>query len=142
VKRQTGVTVTYVRSGPSREVDSAIGIHVYRVLQEALSNVARHSGTDAAWVRLRFTGDGLELEIEDRGKGIDPQTGRRGLGIVGMKERAALVGGNIEFLRPAQGGLLIRLTVPLQQSGERLRPYRAEDAPIRGERGWGPASSK
>ena len=116
VERQTGVAVSYERHGAARPVDSTVSIHVYRVLQEALSNVSRHSGADRAWVRLRFEADRLELEIEDHGRGLDPQLPRRGLGLVGMRERAALVGGTIEFLRPTEGGTLVRLTVPIDSS--------------------------
>jgi two-component system sensor histidine kinase UhpB len=97
-------------------VDSAIGIHVYRVLQEALSNVARHSGAKRAWVRLRFTPSSLELEVEDHGRGFDAESPRRGLGIVGMRERATLVSGTLDFLRPTAGGTLVRLTVPLPRT--------------------------
>ena len=59
-------------NGPVRRRPSTapIGIHVYRVLQEALNNVARHSGSRQAWVRLRFEPDALELEVEDHGKGL------------------------------------------------------------------------
>lgn len=113
VERQTGVSVSYERSGPARPIDSAVGIHVYRVLQEALSNVARHSGAGRAWVRLRFAPDALELEIEDHGKGLRAESPRRGLGIVGMRERAALVGGTLAFQQPPDGGTLVRLVVPL-----------------------------
>jgi len=78
-----------------------------------LTNVARHAGVTKAWVRLRFTGSLLELDIEDHGKGTDPSAPRRGLGIVTMRERAALVGGTIEFTRPSEGGTLVRVRVPL-----------------------------
>jgi signal transduction histidine kinase len=128
VERQTGVIVSYERSGPARPVDSAVGIQVYRVLQEALSNVARHSGADRASVRLRFMPAALELEVEDHGKGIDTASPRRGLGIVGMRERAALVGGTIVFVTPAGGGTLVRLTVsiaPMEEGGTREREARA-----------------
>jgi signal transduction histidine kinase len=111
--RQTGLAIVYERSGQVRAVDSAIGIHVYRVLQEALSNVTRHSGADRAWVRLRFGDEALELTVEDHGGGIRADSKRSGLGIVGMRERAALVGGAIEFSVPTEGGTLVRLTVPL-----------------------------
>jgi signal transduction histidine kinase len=94
-----------------------MGIHVYRVLQEALSNVARHSGSDRAYVRLRFSITGLELEVEDHGKGLTPVVGRHGLGLVAMRERAAIVGGALELLRPASGGTLVRLHVPLKAAG-------------------------
>jgi signal transduction histidine kinase len=124
VQRQTGLVVSYERSGPAREVDSAVGIQVYRVLQEALANVSRHAGTDRAWVRMRFTPDTLVLEVEDHGKGIDnTESARRGLGIIGMRERVALVGGAISFTRPVEGGTLVRLTVPIPpvEHGEHTR---------------------
>jgi signal transduction histidine kinase len=117
VERQTGVAVSYERTGEAPVVDSAVGIHVYRVLQEALSNVARHSGTNRAWVRLQFEPEALQLDIEDHGQGIHLEPRRRGLGIVGMRERASLVGGTLAFLRPAEGGTLVRFTVPLVAAG-------------------------
>jgi signal transduction histidine kinase len=113
VEKQLGIHVAYVRAGAAAQVDDATGIHIYRVLQEAVSNVARHSGTDQAWVRLRCEAGILELEVEDHGKGLDPDTSPRGLGLVAMRERAELVGGALEFLRPRNGGTLVRLTVPL-----------------------------
>src|SRR5207249_11652693 len=90
-----------------------VAIHVYRVVQEALSNVARHSGVERAWVRLRFSSDRLILEIEDHGKGISLDRTTHGLGLVAMRERAAIVGGTIEFLHPAAGGTLVRLAIPI-----------------------------
>lgn len=113
VEKQLGIHVAYVRAGAAAQVDDATGIHIYRVLQEAVSNVARHSGTDQAWVRLRCEAGMLELEVEDHGKGLDPDSSPRGLGLVAMRERAELVGGALEFLRPRNGGTLVRLTVPL-----------------------------
>ena len=113
LERQLGVAVSYERSGTAAPVDSAIGIHVYRVLQEALSNVARHSGAQQAWVRLGFETDTLQLEIEDHGRGIGSALTRRGLGLVAMRERAELIGGTLEFGRPAEGGTIVRLRVPM-----------------------------
>jgi signal transduction histidine kinase len=54
------------------------------------------------------------MEVEDHGKGLDEGARRRGLGIVGMRERAELVGGIVDFTRPAEGGTLVRLRVPLE----------------------------
>ena len=54
VERQTGIAISYVKQGAPFPVDGGAGVHVYRVVQEALNNVARHSGAKAAWVRLRF----------------------------------------------------------------------------------------
>jgi signal transduction histidine kinase len=113
VERQLGLAVLYERPASPVTVDSEIGIQVYRVLQESLSNVARHSGVTSARVRLDCEGGVLQLEVEDHGKGIGAPPARRGLGIVAMRERAALVGGTMEFLHPARGGTLIRLRVPI-----------------------------
>jgi len=113
VEKQLGIRVTLDTRGTPSQVDSTKAIHVYRVLQEALSNVARHSGTSEAAVRLGFGTDRLEMEIEDGGKGIGPGTTRRGLGMVAMRERAAIVGGTLDFLTPSQGGTLVRFSMPL-----------------------------
>ena len=115
--RQSGLTLSYDCSGPVRTVDSAVAIHVYRILQEALSNVSRHSGAREAWVRLRFEPDALTLDVEDHGRGFDSAHQRpaaSGLGVVTMRERAALIGGALSFSRPATGGTLVRLVVPLE----------------------------
>jgi signal transduction histidine kinase len=117
VERQTGLAITYERSGSGPPVDSTVAIHVYRVLQEALNNVGRHSGTTRAWVRLAFPDDRLVLEVEDHGRGLMFESARHGLGIVGMRERAAIVGGRLEFLKPGEGGTLVRLVVPLTNTG-------------------------
>jgi signal transduction histidine kinase len=111
VERQLGMQVHYQRSGAPARLDQMSAIHVYRVLQEAMNNVARHAGTREAWVRLHNDAHGLRLEVEDHGRGVAAD-GRRGLGLVTMRERADLVGGAIEFLRPAAGGTLVRFTVP------------------------------
>jgi signal transduction histidine kinase len=116
VEKQLGLQVAYERAGTAVDVDATTGIHVYRVLQEAVSNVARHAGAKSASVRLRSDAEALELEIEDHGKGLDPDTARRGLGLVAMRERAELVGGTLEFLRPRDGGTLVRLRVPLKSA--------------------------
>jgi signal transduction histidine kinase len=113
VEKQLGIRVTLETNGAARQVDATKAIHVYRVLQEALSNVARHSGADHAVVRLSFETDRLVMDVEDHGRGIPLGTARRGLGLVAMRERAAIVGGQLEFLQPPKGGTLVRLEMPL-----------------------------
>ncbi len=112
VEKQLGVHVDYERSG-SAEVDDTTAIHVYRVLQEAIGNVARHSGATRARVSLRRTDGALQLEVEDHGRGFEPGPSRRGLGLVTMRERAELLGGTLDLVRPRDGGTLVRLTVPI-----------------------------
>jgi signal transduction histidine kinase len=120
VERQAGIHVFYEKSGESFPVSGHAAIHVYRVVQEALNNLTRHSGAAEAWVRLRFLPQSLEVEVEDHGKGFDAQSPGQGIGLVAMRERAELLGGAVEFVKPApapnedeaRSGTLVRLTVP------------------------------
>jgi signal transduction histidine kinase len=111
-EKQTGIAVHYQKEGESRAVDRDVSIHVYRVLQEALNNVARHSKSSQADVRLRFGPGALVLEVEDRGVGFGQNNGARGMGLTSMRERAELIHAKIEFLEQSVGGALVRLTVP------------------------------
>ena len=114
--KQLGLDLRFSREGEAAAVDGTVAIHVYRVLQEALSNAARHSGASAVDVRLRYAVGALELEVEDHGSGLDARATRRGLGLVAMRERAELVGGTLTFARPEAGGTLVRLRVPLDDA--------------------------
>jgi signal transduction histidine kinase len=113
IQRQTGLAISYEKEGTPFAVDGRFAIHIYRIIQEALNNVSRHSGAAQAWVRLRYRDAELQVEVEDRGSGFDADAARRGIGLVAMRERAGLLGGRLEFLRPPQGGTLVRLTVPV-----------------------------
>ena len=110
-ERRTGIAVHCTRSGTPWPVGDDDSVHVYRALQEALNNVARHSGATLVEVRIAFTADRLTMEVEDNGRGFG---GRRaeGLGLVSMRERAEIAGGRLEVLPSATGGVLIRFTVP------------------------------
>jgi signal transduction histidine kinase len=112
--RQSGLEISYEKSGSPFALEGNAAIHVYRVVQEALNNVTRHSGARKAWVRLQFLAQRLQVEIEDNGKGFVVQSTGQGIGLVAMRERAQLLGGKIEISTPAAGGTLVRLTVPNQ----------------------------
>ncbi|MFZ0213026.1 MAG: sensor histidine kinase [Candidatus Acidiferrales bacterium] len=114
VEKQTGVAVMYEKSGTAVPLSSAATVNIYRILQEALNNVTRHSGASQAWVRLRYIGNALELEVEDNGSGLVTQSKSPGIGLVAMRERAGLLNGSIEFVQPAKGGTLVRLRVPAE----------------------------
>jgi signal transduction histidine kinase len=112
VERQADLQISYKKSGVAYPVGGNAAIHVYRIVQEALNNVARHSGAKHAWVRLGFSPEELKLEIEDHGKGFTVPSSRQGIGLVAMRERAELLRGTIEFSKPSPGGTLVRLRVP------------------------------
>ncbi|HEY1677817.1 MAG TPA: ATP-binding protein [Candidatus Sulfotelmatobacter sp.] len=126
VERQTGIAISYEKQGDVFPVDGGAGVHVYRVVQEALNNVARHSGAKQAWVRLRFLPETLEVEVEDHGSGFTERPSRRGIGLVAMRERSELMGGEINFSRPPEGGTLVHLAVPRQKA----ESYGKEDQSV------------
>jgi signal transduction histidine kinase len=115
VERQTGIAISYEKQGVAFAVEGSAAVQIYRVLQEALNNVARHSGAKQAWVRLRFLPATLELEVEDHGMGFSGQPARQGIGLVAMRERSELMGGRIVFSTPTAGGTLLHLTVPRER---------------------------
>ena len=115
LQRQSGIVISYTKTGTGFGVESAAGVHVYRILQEALNNVVRHSGAREAWVRLRVLPEHLQLEVEDHGKGFAPQPGQHGIGLVAMRERAGLLGGTLAINNIEEGGTLVRLDVPREE---------------------------
>jgi signal transduction histidine kinase len=115
VGRQAGIELHYEKSGKPFPVESSAGVHIYRVLQEALNNVSRHSGAHDAWIRLKYSGDSLELEVEDHGSGFVAEKMQRGIGLVAMRERAELIGGTLSIAPQPQGGTLVRLQIPREK---------------------------
>lgn len=92
---------------------------VFRIAQEALTNVARHADARTLTLRLRADPAGIELAIEDDGRGLDPE--REDFGIVGMRERAALVNADLTIGRRPQGGTAVHLRLPrVDESDDRL----------------------
>jgi signal transduction histidine kinase len=130
VERQTGLAISYEKEGEPFPVGGGAGVHVYRILQEALNNVTRHASAKQAWVRLRFLPHTLELEVEDRGTGFPEHPNRRGIGLVAMRERSELMGGQITFSRPPEGGTLVHLTVPREIAEAKAESYGKEDHSI------------
>jgi signal transduction histidine kinase len=109
-----------VEASLSGRLSPAQEILLYRVAQEAVSNVVKHSRAQHAWVRLHERDGRILLEVRDDGVGFDldraAESGRAGhFGILGMRERVELAGGNFE-LRSVQGkGSLIRAYLPRER---------------------------
>jgi PAS domain S-box-containing protein len=95
-------------------VEQAVAITVYRVLQESLTNITRHARAKNAWVILGASGNWLQLEIEDDGQGIaDADLARpRSLGLKGIRERVLYLGGSVEVGRAPRGGTRVLVRVP------------------------------
>jgi signal transduction histidine kinase len=89
-------------------------VSAYRIVQEALSNALKHSGGTRADVRVRYRPGDIEVEIVDNGHGVTRAAATRsgGLGLIGMRERAALHGGRLTAGPGAGGGFAVRAQLP------------------------------
>jgi signal transduction histidine kinase len=95
-------------------VPPGIQTTAYRIVQESLNNVRRHSGSSVASVGATCRADAVELVIEDRGRGFDSRaTGSSGIGLVGLHERAALVGGTCRVESERGVGTRVHVRLPL-----------------------------
>ncbi|MDA0179128.1 HAMP domain-containing sensor histidine kinase [Solirubrobacter phytolaccae] len=96
---------------PSLEFGADEELVLYRVAQEALTNVARHAGAKRAEVRLERAAGRSRLEVDDDGSGV-PGEAQEGGGVLGMRERAVLVGGTLKVARSPLGGTRVTLELP------------------------------
>lgn len=112
-QKRTGVTAE-LKAGSFSRPEPAIELAAFRVAQEALFNVHRHSGSGRAEVSVIRTGSDLEISVRDWGKGMDGMDpAQNSLGIAGMRERVRLLGGQLE-IRNAGPGTLIRASFPME----------------------------
>jgi signal transduction histidine kinase len=100
-------------AGTPRAVPAAVDASAYRIVQEALTNVLRHSGTNRARLLIDYGARHLELEIRDDGRRSVARVPARGSGLLGMRERALLHGGRFEAGRADDGGFRVYVSLPL-----------------------------
>ncbi len=127
--RQTGIDVHFEGRMTDEYFPAEDAIHVYRIVQEALSNVARHSKTDEAWVKVEETQSELCVEIRDKGAGFDPdgemdRVSGEGVGLMGMRERAEHLRGTLTLESAVGRGTTVRLRIPLKRSSTQTAPEK------------------
>lgn len=109
--RSAGLQVTCSTSGPVADVDAAVGLAAYRIVQESLTNVRRHAGTDRARVRVAYDGTALDVRVDDDGRVAVP-LGPGGHGLQGMRERVATLGGELTTGPRSDGGFSVHAQLP------------------------------
>jgi signal transduction histidine kinase len=107
-----GLDVSLHVTGDSADLPSSVDRAAYRIVQESLTNVLRHSGTDAATVRLDRQADVVTIEVTDDGR-AKPGDGKPGHGITGMRERAEALGGTLDAGPRGGGGFAVRARLPV-----------------------------
>jgi len=116
--REAGLPVEVQVEGEPIELPPGVDLSAYRIVQEALTNALRHAGPARAHVRVRYGADELELEITDDGpgsaNGSGSENGAGGHGLVGMRERVAVYGGELSAGSRAEGGYALQARLPLR----------------------------
>ncbi|MCP2310649.1 sensor histidine kinase [Kitasatospora paracochleata] len=110
--KQAAVDVELTVEGTPRELPHGIDLAAYRIVQEALTNVVRHARTDRALVQIDYAQDTLGITVTDEGIGCADTTSSTGHGLVGMRERAALYGGDITIGGRTPGGFRVAVRLP------------------------------
>jgi signal transduction histidine kinase len=110
--REAGLPVELLIEGEPTSLPPGIAVSAYRIVQEALTNVLKHAGPASARVVVRYARHELDLEIADDGKGAREADGA-GHGLVGMRERVALYGGEFDAGARNGGGFVVRARLPL-----------------------------
>jgi signal transduction histidine kinase len=126
--KRTGIRAHLTHEQMDERLSPELEVCVYRIVQEALTNVAKHARASTCFVRLVRHNEHLQLTIEDDGRGIDPQLARagdarRGLGLIGMRERAAGLLGTFAIENRIEGGTRVVVRLPISTP---VRPPQTE----------------
>lgn len=122
--RASGAHVSLVRMGAPRPLPPGVGLAVYRITQESLTNVLKHAGpAPRVTVLVQWRADAIELDVSDDGRGAAAGSDGLGQGLRGMQERAAMFGGSVSAGPRAGGGFRVRARLPFPQ------PRTAVDVP-------------
>ncbi|MCF7635933.1 MAG: sensory box sensor histidine kinase [Dehalococcoides mccartyi] len=119
---QTGINVNFQHAGLKRKFSPQLGTAVYRIIQEALTNVVRYAGVDNVLVRAKADKNQLALVIQDKGKGFNPAQRATGMssGLKGMKERVRFLGGKLDIESKPGEGTNIIVELPLNEERDRI----------------------
>ena len=114
--RRAGLPVDLHQDGEPRVVPAGVALAVYRIVQEALTNVRKHAGAPRTGVTLRYRPQAVEVTVHDHGPGPRGRP-RDGHGLPGMRQRVALYGGELRVGAGPEGGFAVEATVPTTEAG-------------------------
>jgi len=123
LSQRTGIIISLDADAAELDFREPLPTALYRIAQEALTNVVRHAAATEVGVSMRVGGGQLVLAVRDNGRGFDPERSMRGKshGILGIRERAHTLGGTARFERLAGGGMLVEIAIPVAR-------YRGREA--------------
>jgi PAS domain S-box-containing protein len=126
---RSGIRAEVEIAKPLRRLGAEIELALFRVLQESLTNVHRHSGSKSVSIRIGADSQQVWLEVEDQGKGASNGFAHTGVGIMGMRERAESLGGELG-IRSNPGGTLVRAVLPLARSHRTAKAAQQSTAAV------------
>jgi signal transduction histidine kinase len=129
-KAQQGVLVEFTHEDIPRSIHPDVALCLFRIVQEGLRNIKKHSGASRAQVHLEIVNDNVHVSVTDNGVGFASANlnGNAGLGIRSMEERARLMGGRFELLSEPDNGTRIDTWVPLQSRSEGQQDFTSDSA--------------
>ncbi|WP_373867001.1 sensor histidine kinase, partial [Nocardia neocaledoniensis] len=110
-----GITTTLTIEGDHADVPAAVSRTVYRIVQESLTNIARHAGAATATVRIDRRPDALVVDVEDDGTATTAVAPAPGVGLLGMRERVTALGGHLRAAPRPTGGFAVHAELPLER---------------------------
>ncbi|MFE6840748.1 sensor histidine kinase, partial [Streptomyces sp. NPDC057705] len=115
---KTGVRATLTIQGQGRQHDvpAAVGRTLYRIVQESLTNIARHADATTAAVRIDYRPDSVALQVDDNGKAMPETAPVPGIGLLGMRERVTALGGRLRAAPRDEGGFTVRAELPVERA--------------------------
>ena len=114
--RMTGLDAKLTIEGHRNDVPAAVDRTAYRIVQESLTNIARHAAAATAWVRIDYRPDALVIRVDDDGKATSDTAPVPGVGLLGMRERVTALGGRLRAAPRSEGGFTVHAELPVDQA--------------------------
>ncbi|MFD7324774.1 sensor histidine kinase [Streptomyces sp. NPDC059875] len=113
---KTGLQATLTIQGQQHDVPAAVGRTLYRIVQESLTNIARHADATTASVHIDYRPDAVALQIDDNGKATPDPAPVPGIGLLGMRERVTALGGRLRAAPRGEGGFTVQAELPVERA--------------------------
>jgi two-component system, NarL family, sensor histidine kinase UhpB len=119
-ERRTGLRVSLSLAETQHLIDSGTATALYRIVQEALTNITRHARANRVQITVSLDANTVELSVQDDGEGfpsVPPKSVRGSFGLIGIRERVIVLGGSLSIVNAPKGGALLKVRLPLGRQG-------------------------